>query len=139
MGVAFKALTAALLTYRTAITGAAIAQALLNPVAAAAGLAAAAVVASSAYLIFKDDADDAKVSNDALADSLQRVADLANGLPVSSISSMLDGAINQTVEDGPQVKPAESPGSALNEAEVQQLKDHAALYMMPLLSVTKTC
>jgi len=126
MGVAFKALTAALLTYRTAITGAAIAQALLNPVAAAAGLAAAAVVASSAYLIFKDDADDAKVSNDALADSLQRVADLANGLPVSSISSMLDGAINQTVEDGPQVKPAESPGSALNEAEVQQLKDHAA-------------
>jgi hypothetical protein len=126
MGVAFKALTAALLTYRTAITGAAIAQALLNPVAAAAGLAAAAVVASSAYLIFKDDADDAKVSNDALADSLQRVADLANGLPVSPDTSRLDGVITQTVNDGPQPKPAESPHSALSEAEVQQLKDHAA-------------
>lgn len=127
MGVAFKALTAALVAYRTATTGAAIAQALLNPVAAAAGLVAAAGVAAGAYLIFKDDADAAKISNDSLADSLQRVSDLANKKPDSSISSRLLGVIGQVGQEGPQQQqPAEIPGSALNEVEVQQLKDHAA-------------
>ena len=125
MGVAFKALSAALVAYRTATTGAAIAQALLNPVAAAAGLVAAAGVAAGAYLILKEDADVATASNDALADSLQRVANLANGMPDSSVGSGLAGAITQTVGESTQPTP-ETPGTALNEAEVQQLKDHAA-------------
>lgn len=124
MGVAFTALAAALTAYRTAATGAAVAQALLNPVAAAAGLVAAAGVAAGAYLLFKDDAEAVTVANDALGDSLQRVADLANGTPDTSVGSMLAGAITQTVGETP--PPAETAGTALNEAEVQQLKDHAA-------------
>ena len=127
MGVAFKALSAALVAYRTATTGAAIAQALLNPVAAAAGLVAAAGVAAGAYLLLKDDADAGTVANDALGDSLQRVANLANGTPDTSVGSMLSGAITETVgQTAPPPPPAETAGTALNEAEVQQLEDHAA-------------
>jgi hypothetical protein len=127
MGVAIKALTTALLAYRTATTAAAVAQALLNPVAAAVGLVAAAAVAGGAYLLFKDDADAATVANDALGDSLQRVANLANGTPDTSVGSMLAGAITQTVGQTPPPPPPppETAGTALNEAEVQQLKDHA--------------
>lgn len=125
MGVAFKALSAALIAYRTASTGAAIAQALLNPIAAAAGLVAAAGVAAGAYLLLKNDADVATVANDALGDSLQRVANLANGMPDSSVGSGLAGAITQTVGESTQPTP-ETAGTALNEAEVKQLKDHAA-------------
>ena len=125
---AFKVLTAALVAYRAANIGAAIAQALLSPVKATAGLVAAAAVATGAYLLLKTDAETATVANNELADSMQRVANVGKGLPQARDAELNPGLLGALPKaPGASPEAVENPGQKLNDAEIAQLQDQAKL------------